>query len=456
MLETPFMSWSIRYRLFIPLGLLLLGVVGISIWSAYASARHAEERIARHVRGVTQTIAGASINITQPILAQMKGLSGADYLLIDANGQRMATFPDASLHLPDEIVSQPAEEGNSERLGSPIEIQGEKFRCRRLPLRAGGNLFIFYPESSLNEAIRDAVRPSLVFGLFGGLAAVGLMLGIAQRLVSRIRELERHTRRIAAGDFSPMNLPRQRDELRDLSRSVNEMAGKLAQLQEAVRKSEQLRLIGQLSNGLAHQLRNAVTGAKLAVQLHASECATADDEAIQVALRQMALMEANLRRFMDLGKPETQAPERCSIPEIIEEILLLVRKRCDHAGVALYWERPEAAIDVQGDRAQLLDLLLNVITNAIEAATKGIVEIRLQIRQEPEPRVYVDVIDSGPGPPPEIAARLFEPFVTGKSEGIGLGLAVAIHAAEAHGGSIIWSRDANETLFRIVLPALTH
>ena len=66
--------------------------------------------------------------------------------------------------------------------------------------------------------------------------------------------------------------------------------------------------------------------------------------------------------------------------------------------------------------------------------------------------VGIEVSDSGPGPPPEVAGRLFEPFVTGKPEGVGLGLAVARQVAEAHGGRITWRREPGRTCFRIELP----
>jgi nitrogen-specific signal transduction histidine kinase len=65
----------------------------------------------------------------------------------------------------------------------------------------------------------------------------------------------------------------------------------------------------------------------------------------------------------------------------------------------------------------------------------------------------LEVIDTGPGPPPDIAAKLFEPFVTGKEVGIGLGLAVAKQAAESHGGRLTWERRDGRTVFRIELPA---
>src|SRR5262249_31585382 len=67
--------------------------------------------------------------------------------------------------------------------------------------------------------------------------------------------------------------------------------------------------------------------------------------------------------------------------------------------------------------------------------------------------LVLEVWDTGPGPAPEVAERLFEPFVTGKPEGVGLGLAVARQVAEAHGGAITWTREGGRTCFRVELPA---
>ena len=67
----------------------------------------------------------------------------------------------------------------------------------------------------------------------------------------------------------------------------------------------------------------------------------------------------------------------------------------------------------------------------------------------------VTVWDSGPGPTPEVAARLFEPFVTGKAEGVGLGLAVARQVVESHGGAIRWRREREKTVFEIELPLIS-
>src|SRR5262249_21696017 len=146
-----------------------------------------------------------------------------------------------------------------------------------------------------HEALWDAIRPSIILGVFGGLASIVITVGLAQRLSRRILELERRTRLIAGGDFSPLPLPARKDELRDLGVSVNEMAAQLAQFQNTMRRTEQMRLLGQVSGGLAHQMRNGVTGARLAIQVHAREsAANAQGEALQVALRQLGLLEIHL------------------------------------------------------------------------------------------------------------------------------------------------------------------
>jgi signal transduction histidine kinase len=442
---------GIRYRLLVPLGLLLVGVVGASLWSARVAARKAEQRVAAQVRNVSETLAAGRFPLTPPVLDQVKSLSGAEFLLIRPDGIRVSTFAAGPVEIPGDDALHAASESE---LGPPVRVAGADYRCRQLVLRdphplAGGVVYIFYPESLLDEAIADAQRPSLL-GLLFGLVAVGLTFGIGQRLVGRIRALERRTRQIAAGDFSPMPLPRAADELRDLTGSVNEMADRLARLQQAVQTTERLRLTGQLASGLAHQLRNGATGAKLAVQVYLADHPNGDTEALAVTLRQLTLMEANLRRFIDLGRPGAGKRESVSLSALLTDVIELHRPRCKHAGIELHWEPPTADVRLDGNPGQLGDLFANLVGNAIDAVgSGGEVAVTVETLRE---RVAVEVSDSGAGPPPEVATRLFEPFVTGKPEGIGLGLAVARHAAEAHGGTVCWRRDGGRTIFRVEFP----
>jgi signal transduction histidine kinase len=159
-----------------------------------------------------------------------------------------------------------------------------------------------------------------------------------------------------------------------------------------------------------------------------------------------------LRQFLDLGKPPADVKQPCDLVSLIDQAVSLLRPQAQHAGTTLLWKAPGGPTVIMGDPTQLAHLVGNLISNALEAAgSGGSVEVALISR---EGLVVIEVIDSGPGPPPELAAKLFEPFVTGKPEGIGLGLAVAKQAAEAHGGRIDWERRDYRTVFLVELPPL--
>lgn len=448
------MRWPIRTQLLGPLLLLLIGVVGISTWTALASAHRARVQIEARVHRVGKSVSDGSYPLIETTLQQVADLSDADYLFVPTDEVKpittLARFPE---HLPPrQAVYQSWQEL---RLGPPVQVDGETYLCSGLRLRRGGaagTLYIFYPERQLRDAQWEAIWPSLVLGGGVGVTSVALAVGVALRLSLRIRELERRTRLIAEGDFSPMPLPARRDELRDLAVSVNEMAERLARFEETTRRTERLRLLGQVSGGLAHQLRNGLTGARLAVQLYLRECeAPGDVSALEVALRQITLLETNLKRFLDLGREGGSRQQPCSLTTLASETIELLRPQCTHAGITLLWKPVTNANVVLGDAGQLGQLVLNLLGNAVEAAGPGgTVEVRLTPASGS--RIVLEVFDSGPGPSPEVAARLFEPFVTGKPEGVGLGLAVARQIAEAHGGQVRWDREEGRTCFRVELP----
>lgn len=462
------MRWSIRNQLLVPLLTLLLGVVGMAAWTALASAGRVRQQIEKQVHDVAITVNEVTFPRNLHTLKLIKGLSGAEFLLCDAGkkallgdrGEPLTTLPSLPAVLPDANTDWQAL-----HLGPRVKVGAESYFCQGIPLGQERLhlLYIFYPETQWREALWDAIRPALIFGVFVGCVALALTILVAQRFGRRIQEMERRTRLIAAGDFSPMPLPARNDELRDLGLSVNEMAQRLAQFQEAVKRTERLRLLGQVSGGLAHQLRNGVTGARLAVQLHLREAnAHGNGEALDVALRQLALVEMHLKRFLDLGRSGESRREPCRPAPLLTETITLLRPQCQHAGIDLSLALPDLMSRepiLQGDADQLRHLFLNVLQNATEAAGPGgWVRVRMELAdgQLPGHRMLViEVEDSGPGPGAEVAERLFEPFVTGRAEGVGLGLAVARQVAESHAGTIAWKRHAEHTCFRIELPVQT-
>jgi signal transduction histidine kinase len=452
------MRLSLRYRLLLPLTLLLAGDVAATGWAAWAAAEAAERQLAAQLWAVVRTLTEPrGFPLTPRVLEQMKGLSGAEFLLVHPDRPPIGTLPDVTTPPPADVpTAVPAEDDDDHRLGPPVAIGDAEYRCLRLPLRQphpayGGDLYIFTPEARRRTAVRDAARPLLVLGAGGGLVAVALALATGSGLVRRIRDLDRHTRRIAGGDFQTVPVPRPADEVADLYRAVNAMAGQLADYRDALARAERLRVLGQFSGGLAHQLRNAAAGAKLAIELFLTENPDADPEPLRVALRQLARIEGNLRQFLTLGKPPPFAPQPCDLAAVLGQAVNLARPRCLHSGIALRYDPPAVPVPLAGDPTQLAHLLGNLIDNAADAAGPG-GEVAVTVAADGK-AATVEVSDTGPGPPPELGEKLFEPFVTGKPEGIGLGLAVARQAADAHRADLTWERDGPRTVFRVVFPS---
>jgi signal transduction histidine kinase len=454
------MRWPIRLQFLTPVALLLLGTAAISFWTAWAAARQARRAVEDRQRSVARfLVEEIHVGLSEGVLRQLEPLSGAEYCLVRRNGQRRTSLridPD-TIQLTGPVV----DDWQALRLGEPVTISDTTYLCSGVRLKRGDNagdvLYILYPERLWRDARWEAIRPSLILGVSVGVAALLVALAQAQGLARRLREVGRQTRRIAGGDFGPMPLPGSDDELRDLARSVNEMAERLARFQQTVEQSERFRLLGQISGGLAHQLRNGLTGARLAVQLYLHENAGRDASALEVALRQLTLLESQTRRFLDMGREGTERREPCDLCELVGEAVELLRPQCQHAGIALAWTPPQRPCVIDGDVGQLGQVVVNLLGNAIEAAGPGgNVSVGLQTNRTGEvsngaKTIRLEVCDSGPGPPAELAGRLFEPFVTGKPEGVGLGLAVAKRVVEGHGGRIGWQRDEGRTCFWVEL-----
>ena len=292
--------------------------------------------------------------------------------------------------------------------------------------------------------------------LIAAVIAVAIATWLARRFARPIRTLVAQTATIAQGDFTPMAVARRNDELRDLAESINHMTAQLADHQRQVRHNERLRTLGQLGASMAHQLRNAATGGRMAIELHRRDCPNGpSDESLDVALRQLGLMESYLRQFLSFGQPAPAVRRRVGIASLVEEVLSLVRPSCVHAGIDLQLTAPAEPIELEGDPESLRQLVTNLILNAVDAAVSG---------QSAAPRVLIDVAresaeggsihvrDTGPGPAPSVRDQLFHSFVTTKPDGFGLGLFVAQQIAERHGGRLGWQREGEMTCFVFEFP----
>lgn len=453
------MRWPIRYQILLPFaGLMLAGLVGVTLLDAHLAARRSESQTAEQLRGIARTLVEANFPLTERVLRQMRGLSGADFAVLDLQQRVLA----ASGPLPQLPRVAAVADWQEIELATPIEIGGDRYFLAALTLPPRGSqaaprsLTILYPETSLVRLRREAALPHLLVGAATLVVAALLALLIAGRISRPVLQVSRQVTRLADGHFTPLPCPVRNDEVRDLVVSVNSLAGQLDELRGAIRRSERLTLLGRLSGGLAHTLRNQVAGARMAAQLHGRHC-QADAESLQVVLRQLELTEEHLRRFLSAGQPEQPKIAECDLSALVAELVALVEPGCRHRKVVLsVVPLPCPSVTplprLQADAGQLRQCLLNLVLNAVEAVgPDGAVRIECRPAEDAAD-LLLRVFDNGPGPPPEVVERLFEPFVTSKPEGVGLGLVVAKQIAEAHGGELQFSRRGQETCFELRLP----
>ncbi|MBI1731142.1 MAG: PAS domain-containing protein [Gammaproteobacteria bacterium] len=221
----------------------------------------------------------------------------------------------------------------------------------------------------------------------------------------------------------------------------------LAFLHEAARKS---------LRGVAHEIKNPLGGLRGAAQLLEREL---DGSSLR-EYTQIIISEADrLRNLVDrmlVPRGRSQAVE-LNIHEILEYVLSV-----QGAEPPVEFERDydPSLPALQADRDQLVQIFLNLVRNAVQAAgSGGRVTLRTRVKrncsirqQQHRLALQVEVIDSGPGVPAEIESEMFFPMVTGRADGVGLGLSIAQALTQAHDGSIEYERDGGQTVFRILLP----
>ncbi len=447
------MRWPIRNQILLPFAFMLtLSIMAVSILNAVLAVRRANQELEARVQGIAATLGSARFPLTSTVLEQSSVLSGAQLLITSEAGEVIASsFPYVG---PSPVNLQISPHGHLK--ASEVQAPGAPHwelvtGLPGLTESRSQKLAILYPQRLWTEAWWQAVLSPLLVGAsalaIGAVLAVRMAATISRPLV----ELRQEVVKIAAGELQVIPTPHRDDEILDLTQSVNRLVESLQDLTARIRRSERLALLGQLSGGLAHHLRNTVAGAKLALQLHQQNCTQVDPESLSVALRQIALTEEQLKRFLLAGKPVPPQIRAGDPQKWLAEVCELIQPLCLHRQVQLSVHpiAPSPAT-IEADFEQLRQLLLNLLHNAIEAAGAG-GWVRLELGSSGNGSFYLRVIDSGSGPPESVAGRLFEPFATSRPEGTGLGLAVSRTIAEGHGGTLRL-KSTSPTCFELVIP----
>jgi PAS domain S-box-containing protein len=210
-------------------------------------------------------------------------------------------------------------------------------------------------------------------------------------------------------------------------------------LERRTRLAEKLAAVGTVSAGLAHEIRNPLNAAVLQLQLLERRVAKAD---VDGKIRATAdLVRAEIGRLSNLvtdfllfARPQAINPRDIDLVQCVGSVVSLQKPVAKQRRVGLSVQASRESIIVEGDAERLKQIILNLVSNAIEAVDEG---GHVDVLVEPYGAgARVIVQDDGPGVPEDCLARIFEPFFTTKHAGTGLGMAIAHSLVELHGGTI--------------------
>lgn len=213
--------------------------------------------------------------------------------------------------------------------------------------------------------------------------------------------------------------------------------------------------LGEMASGIAHELTQPLTAILSQAQAARHLSQRGEAEALAPAMQGIAdqakRASAILERLRNWTVPAQDGGCVGELGAALRNVELLLRPEANRRGVALRFDTAALPVTVRGDQVELEQIVFNLIRNAIEA-TSGQAggEVTASARREGD-EVVVDIGDNGPGIAAELRGRLFEPFVTGKAGGTGLGLALCQRLAERMGGEVVLV-TAQPALFRLRLP----
>jgi two-component system, NtrC family, sensor histidine kinase HydH len=336
---------------------------------------------------------------------------------------------------------------------------------------------VFPGASRVAGAVEAYKLPNQVFASIrkGQLAVVGTALaGGALLYVSLFWIVRRAARRIEEQHHA------LEEGTQELSSANQELRAVQAQLLE----SERMAAIGEVVTAVAHGIRNPLANIRASAQVASLDYQDGGGsglvrENLATIMAEVDRLEGRLKELLQFVRPADQTTGPLNLNAVVAGALDMMAGRIAKANLRLETQLAPQLPQILGNSMLLEQVFLSLIGNAIEAIPDGggTITVRTGILEQnaeagrqraasdarqgrlpsadgPPPSVFVEVQDTGVGIPPDLLAKIFEPFRTTKAQGTGLGLAIAKKFTEVHGGTLaVNSRPAEGTTFRVMLPA---
>ncbi|HEX5227640.1 MAG TPA: ATP-binding protein [Bryobacteraceae bacterium] len=285
------------------------------------------------------------------------------------------------------------------------------------------------------------------------LLTFGALLYLAKRISQPIHELTKGLSEVAAGRMDYRVHQRREDEIGSAVHAFNEMAEQLKQSQERLVYVTRLESWQALAKKMAHEVKNSLTPIRLTMEeIAARQSGPGGDfyeQAAQIVVDEVQSLERRVRAFSEFSAEPPISPKPIDINSLLEERIAFLRTA--HPGIVYNTRLAPESPRVFADEDLVKGVLTNLLENAAEAVPPG--GVVLGVTSSQADKITIEVHDSGPGISPQARGSLFQPAISFKRGGMGLGLSIARKSALLAGGDILLvPGELGGAAFRVLLP----
>ena len=365
--------------------------------------------------------------------------------------------------LPAELKDAAMLHGLEHGVATNLSLNGERYLATVMPLSTSGMASTGQVRLVVLRSYRNATRLVVAINRWLlGLGVLALLLGtlmavyLSRRVTRPLEALVDGARALGRGDFSYQLSTGGTAEIRELTQAFDHMRLELEGSQRALVDSERLATIGRMARSISHDLRHYIS-AMYANAEFLSLATTPQSEReelifeVQTAVTGMTDLLDSLLGFSQTGR--ALIPSYESIPYLVERAAGLLRAHPEARSLDLKLDEMPG-VEAWVDATKIVRAVFNLLLNACQAANRGtLVPCVTLTLTEDEQEICIRVEDNGPGVPASLIATMFEPFVSrGRENGTGLGLTLAQHIAQEHGGRVQLEESApGKTVFSLIL-----
>jgi len=240
--------------------------------------------------------------------------------------------------------------------------------------------------------------------------------------------------------------------LEESYRTLRAQADQILEIEEQLRRADRLSTLGELSAGMAHEIRNPLGSIRGTAEILKDGVDSADPrhEFAEILVREVDRLNRVLENFLRFARQAPPEQGLFDLNAVVREVLDLTRRQAERNGVDVVLDAAPLP-QLAGDAGQLRQAVLNLVLNAFQAMPAG-GRLTVATRRAGD-QAEVSITDTGPGIPREEQGRIFKTFVTTRADGTGLGLPISLRIVAAHGGSIaVRSAPGVGATFTVTLP----